>query len=182
MPRHHSPRALGIVKRALTTLTLLSAVVLCLLVVMWPASYFLNLSRSIGTAKHAPSDSIPVSPDYRLGFERGSLWLYTYEMPYRGGIMWISSTNDPPPVFHASTLGDYGFYHSIVSNKSEKLSERACDLPGIYFRRFWRFDDQPPYTTLSMSLWYPMLLSVVLPFWWVFRHRRLRSASHDDDA
>jgi hypothetical protein len=162
------------VKRALTTLTLLSAVVLCLLVVMWPASHFLNLSRSLGTGKLTPSDSIPITPHYHLGFERGSMWLYTYAMPYRGSIMWLSNTNDPPPVVRAWILGDYGFSHTVLSNASEKMSERTCDLPGIYFRRFWSFDDKPPYTTLCMSLWYPIFLSAVLPLLWIFRRSRLR--------
>jgi hypothetical protein len=165
---------LGIVKRTLTTLTLISAVVLCFLVVMWPASYFLNLSRSFGSGKLTPSDSIPVSPDYRLGFERGSLWLYTYAMPHRGGIVWMSGTNDPPSVVHGWTFGILGFAHIVHSNKTGKLSERVCDFPGVYFRRFWGFDDKPPYTTLELSLWYPILLSAVLPLLWIFRRSRLR--------
>jgi hypothetical protein len=139
---------------------------------MWPVSYFMNLSRSFGIGKLAPSDSIPITAYYHLGFERGSLWFYTYEMPYRGSIMWLSGgTNDPPPVVRAWTLGDYGFSHVVRSNTSEKMSERACDLPGIYFRRFWQFDDKPPYTTLCMSLWYPTLLLAILPALWFYRRR-----------
>src|ERR1700734_3416332 len=111
---------------------------------MWPVSYFMDLSRSIGTGKLAPSDSIPVSPDYRLGFERGSLWLYTYEMPYRGSIYAMTSTNDPPPIRRFWYVGHYGFGHEIILGH-EHLSVRSCDLPGVYFRRFWRFDDKPPY-------------------------------------
>jgi len=140
---------------------------------MWPVSYFLNLSRSLGTSKLMPSDSIPIAPHYHMGFERGSMWVYTYEMPYRGSIVWLSQTNDPPSVGHAWRIGDYGFSHSIDFHKSEKLSARACDLPGIYFRRFWRFDDKPPYTTLCMSLWYPILLFAVLPTMWILRRGRL---------
>jgi hypothetical protein len=156
------------VKRTLTTLTLLSAIAFCVLVVMWPASYFMDLSKSIGTGKLAPSDSILIAPYYRLGFERGSMWLYSYQMPYRGGTVSIWDKNDPPPIIRAWTCGDYGFSHVV---RVGKLSERACDLPGIYFRRFWRFDDNPPYTTLCVSLWYPVLLSAVLPFLWFFRRR-----------
>lgn len=161
-------------KRTLATLTLLSAVVLCFLIVIWPVSYSLNLSRSLSTDTLAPSDSISITSNYRLGFERGSMWLYTYEMPYRGSIIWISDTNDPPPVVHAWKLGDYGIFHVVRSNTSEKMSERACDLPGIYFRRIWNFDDKPPYTTLRVSLWYPILLLAVLPLLWIFRRSQLR--------
>ena len=161
---------LGIVKRTLTTLTVLSVVVLCFLVVMWPVSYSLDLSRSLGSGKLAPSDSIPIGAHYHLGFERGSLWLYTYEMPYRGSIIGLASgTNDSPSIVHAWRFGDYGFLHRVDFHKSEKFSEKACDLPGIYFRRFWRFDDKPPYTTLCLSLWCPILLSAILPTLWFYR-------------
>jgi len=159
-------------KRALTALTFLSAVALCLLLVMVPVSQFLNLSRSLETGKLAPSDAISITRNYHLGFERGSLWLYTSEMPYRGGIMWLCSTNDPPPVVGTWTIGDYGFSHIVWSDASNKMSERACDLPDIYFRRFWWFDDKLPYTTLKMSLWWPVLPSAVLPLWWVIRRRK----------
>ena len=169
-------------KRTLTTLTLLSGIVLCFLVVMWPVSYFMDLSRNFGTGKLAPSDSIPVSPDYRMGFERGSLWLYTYAMPYRGGIVWMSSTNDPPPQVHEWSLGGYGFGHSVHSNKTDKLSKRYCDLPGVSFLSLWHFDDKPPYTTLELSLWYPILPLAVLPVLWFYRRRYSRFGSHENDA
>ena len=156
-------------KRLPKIATFLSAIGFCFLVVMWPVSYHLNLSRSIGSSKPTPSDSIPITPHYRLGFEDGSMWLYTYEMPYRGGIIWLSDTNDPPPIVRAWHFGDYGFAHAIYRGKSDRMSDRSCDLPGIYFRRFWRFDDNPPYTTLRANLWYPISLLAVLPVLWITR-------------
>jgi hypothetical protein len=136
----------------------------------------------MGTGKLEPSDSVPVSLNYRLGFERGSLWLYTYEMPYHGGIVWLSSTNDLPSVVHIWGSGQFGFGHAVYSNKTDKLSERFCDLPGVYFRRLWHFDDKPPYTTLELSLWYPILLSAILPLLWIFRLIRSRTQIHEQSV
>lgn len=164
-------------ERVIRATSLLSAVTFCFLVLMWPVSYFLDLSRNLGADNLAPSDSIRIAPNYHLGFERGSMWLYTLAMPYRGSIMWMSDTNDPPPVVRSWRFGDYGFAHTVLVGKGEKLSKRSCDLPGIYFRRFWRFDNNPPYTTLCLSLWYPVLLSAVMPLFWILRRRRLQPAS-----
>ena len=161
---------LGIVNRLPTILTLLSAVIFCFLVVMWPASYYLNLSRGMGSGKLVPSDSVPITPHYRLGFEDGGMWLYTYEMPWKGGTYALTTTNDPPPYRWFCHIGDYGFGHEIIFGH-EHLSVRSCQLPGIYFLRMWRFDDNPPYTTLMMSLWYPILLLAVLPALWFYRRR-----------
>jgi hypothetical protein len=156
-------------KRLLKVSTLLSAIGFCFLVIIWPVSYHMNLSRSLGSSELTPSDSIAVTPHYRLGFEAGSIWFYRYEMPYRGSIIWISDTNDPPPVVRAWRFGDYGFGHAIYRGTSERMSARDCDLPGIYFRRFWSFDNNPPYTTLRASLWYPLSVLAVLPALWFYR-------------
>lgn len=148
---------------------------------MWPVSFMMDLSGSIGTGKLAPSDSISISPEYHLGFERGSLWLYTYEMPYRGSIYAMTSTNDPPPVESFWHCGQYGFGHK-VSFGHDHISVSSCDLPGIYFRRMWRFDDKPPYTTLKLSLGYPLLANAVLPAVWFFRRRHSGLGNHEDAA
>ena len=161
--------SLGIVKRLLTISTLLSAIGFCFLVIVWPVSYHLNLLRGISSGKLMPSDSIPIAPAFRLGFQDGGVWFYNEEMPYMGGISWMSDTNDPPPVMHSWYFGHYGFGHSIYQGKAGRLSDRSCDLPGIYFRQFWAFDDNPPYTTLCVSLWYPISLLAVLPVFWFYR-------------
>jgi len=154
---------------------MVSTIGLCFLVIIWPVSYRLDLSRNIGSRTLTPSDSILITPHYHLGFENGAAWLYTYEMPYRGSIVWLSNTNDPPPIRRLWYLGDYGFGHVIRHGKQGRsLSERSCDLPGVYFRRFWSFDNNLPDTTLRVSLWYPTLLLAVLPSLQVFRRSGLR--------
>ena len=84
-------------KHILKILTVASAMVFCFLVVIWPVSYKMNLSRSLATDRYEPSDSIPLPAHYHLGFEEGGLWFYRHPTPYRGSIIGISSANDPPP-------------------------------------------------------------------------------------
>ena len=159
-------------KRGIKILTLVSALVFGFLVVIWPVSYEMNLSKSLITGNNEPSDSIPLPAHYHLGFEDGGMWLYNYPRPYRGSIIGMTSTNAPPPFRWDWNVGEYGFGHEITFGR-EHMSERSCDLPGVYFRRFWRFDDHPPYTTLRLSLWYPVLLSAIFPLWWILRRRGL---------
>jgi hypothetical protein len=161
--------SLGIVKRLFKISTLLSAIGFCFLVIIWPVSYHLNLSRGIGSGKLVPSDSVAIVSGYRLGFEDGGAWFYNYEMPYRGSIYAMSSTNDPPPVRWFWHLGDYGFGHSTHFTRLGTVSEGNCDFPGIYFRRIWHQGHEPAYSTLMMSLCYPILLLAVLPALWFYR-------------
>jgi hypothetical protein len=147
-----------------------------LLMIIWPVSYSLNLARGLGTGKLTPSDSIPLIFDYRLGAEDGAVWIYNQNMPYTGGIIGLASTNDPPPINKFWGLGSLGFRHEIDFDRHGKISMtiNCCDLPGIYFRQFWVPDQGPAYTTLSVSLCYPFLLSAILPLYWIYRKIRLR--------
>ena len=159
-------------KRILNILTVASAIAFCFFVVIWPVSYEMNLSRSLATGKYEPSDSIPLPAQYHLGFEEGGMWFFSHPTPYRGSIIGMTSANDPPPYRWFWHIGFFGFGHEIHYGH-EHRSERTCDFPGIYFRRFWWFDDNPPYTTLRLSLWYQVFLSAILPLLWVLRRRRL---------
>ena len=143
-------------------MTIASAIAVLSLLIIWPVSYSLNLWRNIGGTKLAPSDSIPISPNFRLGFEKGGMWIYTYEAPYTGSIWRMGTTNDPPPVRQVWVIGDYGLAHEVFFGY-DPGSRLACDLPGIYFRRFRGFGNNLPYTTLRISLWLPILFSAVLP-------------------
>jgi hypothetical protein len=161
------------VKRLLKISTLLSAIGFCFLVIIWPVSYYLNLSKGIGSSNPKPSDCIPISSDYHLGFEDGETWVYNYAAPYRGSIMAMTSPNDPPPVEWFWHWGDCGFGHALYFTILGQVSERGCDFPGLYFRRIWHQSqgNNPAYTTLGMSLWYPVLLLAVLPALWFYSHR-----------
>jgi hypothetical protein len=159
------------VKRLFIVATLLSAICFCFLVIIWLASYHLNLSRGISSDKPMPGDSIFIIANYRLGFEDGSAWFYNHDAPYRGSIIALVSTNDPPPVAWFWRVGNYGFGHSTSFTKLGEISERSADFPGIYFRHIWHQGHNPPYATLMVSLWYPTILSAILPLLWFFSRR-----------
>lgn len=135
---------------------------LCLLAIIWPVSYRLDLCRGLGSGK--PSDSVPLISDYRVGFEDGGIWLYNYEIPWMGGTWGFANARN-------YSWHHCGFAHFIDFDKEGKIvtSERECNLPGIYFRRFWTPGHNPAYTTLSLSLCYPVLLSAILPLLWIRR-------------
>lgn len=159
-------------KRILTILTIASLILLCFSVIIWPASYHLDLCKGLGSGRPTPSDSVPLISGYRVGFEDGGIWLYNYEIPWMGGT-WGLAKAQHYSWYHC------GFGHFVDFDKEGKIltSERECNLPGIYFRRFWTPGRDPAYTTLSASLWYPILLSVILPLSWISRRFRVRENS-----
>ena len=53
---------------------------LCLLVIIWPVSYHLRLSRRLESGQPVPGGSIAIISGYRLGFEDGGAWRYDYEI------------------------------------------------------------------------------------------------------
>ena len=162
------------VKRLFKIVTIASAMILTILIIMWPASYNLNLAKGLRTGKLAPSDSIPLIFGYRLGFENGGVWLYNYEMPWFGGTYSLTSgSNSSKPVVRYWHSGDYDLgYEADYDGKNKVVGvENDCDLPGIYFRQFWTLGKGPSYTTLMVSLCYPVLMSAVLPMLWILRER-----------
>jgi hypothetical protein len=138
---------------------------------MWPVSYHLDLAKHVMDAKITPSDCIALPKDFNIGIEMGAVWLYSEAVPYTGGMIGVRFKTDPPAIVRGWRFGIYGFAHIIEHPKSQLPDERTCDLPGIYFRRFL-CRDSPPWTTLRVSLWYPILLSSALPILWIFRHGR----------
>jgi hypothetical protein len=123
------------------------------------------------TSDHA-SDSIPVTSNYRLGFENGGAWFYTDAMPYRGSMMGVADENNPPQVIGEWHWGHFGFVH-IEYPKPSLPDETLLDLPGIYFRRFSQAGS-PPWATLRISLWLPMAILAIVPSLWVIHYRCFR--------
>jgi hypothetical protein len=157
------------VKSILTISTFASAIGFCFFIGMWPLSYYLDLSKHLMDAKITSSDCIALPKDFKMGFENGAIWLYSGAMPYRGGIISVADKHSTR-VVHGWDWRHFGFTHVEYLNSSLP-DERMCDLPGIYFRRFvW--PGSPPWTTLRVTLCYPILLSAALPILWVFRHGR----------
>jgi len=93
-------------------------------------------------------------------------------MPWFGGIYSLTGgSNTSKPVVRNWHLGDYDWGYEADYDGNNKLvgRENDCDLPGIYFRRFWDLGKDPAYATLMISLWYPALMSAVLPLLWTTR-------------
>ena len=67
------------------------------------------------------------------------------------------------------SVGDYGICHVDYINEQGEpvLKRRACDFPGIYYRRFMWPDTS--LWTLAVSFWYPLLLFSLLPAFWIGR-------------
>lgn len=66
-------------------------------------------------------------------------------------------------------VGDYGILHvDYVNEQGEPvLKRRACNFPGIYYRRFVWPDTS--LWTLAVSFWYPLSLFALLPGLWIGR-------------
>lgn len=124
---------------------------LCLgFVAAWPLSY----------AWTADSEEGP-EPAYRkysldLGFgrvcaERGELRFFNHTMPYLGGTIAMVNSN-------GTTI--YGPTRTI-----------AWNFP-FYFRYFDRWVPKPnsPYWTARVPIALPILITAMLPGWWLFRH------------
>ncbi len=150
-------------KRLLPILACVSTIGICLLALMWPISYQFNLSKNMSEAKITASDCIDLSTNLHLGLENGSFWLYSEEMPYRGSMLTVGRENGPPPVVHEWGLGGCGFVH-IEDNPDERIFA----LPGIYFERILT-PKSPPWTTLRVRIWLPILFLTIAPLLWIFR-------------
>jgi hypothetical protein len=166
-------------------LTIASGIVCCLLLIIFLVSYHLDLSNFSGKGgKGLPNDSIALASHFRLGFYEGSMWFYSYEVPYMGSIRRLA---DEKGVIYKNGhahevrdwywhVGDYGIAQDTLIGERREFVEkdRYVDLPGIYFRYFDEVDSPPPYWTLIMSLWYPISLFAILPALWIYRRACFR--------
>lgn len=164
-------------KRVLAISTIISGILLVFLLIIWPVSYHLDLTKNLGNRKLTLSDSIPIVAGYRLGFEDGGLWFYNYEMPFYGGTIGLSAgPDDNPTISKEWYWHGYGFGHETHFRGRNAISDKEtyCDLPGVYFLKIWEPRQDPAYLTLETSLWYPVLSTAILPLFWIFRRVRLK--------
>jgi len=147
----------------------------CVLLILMPVSYHLNLS-AFDTASGSLSahDSIALSSRFHLGFFDGGVWFFSHDVPYMGSIMWIGGPGSHE-VSKGWYRGGYGFDQtSFIGKEGDAVDiKTGCDLPGVYFRHFQLHRYVGPTWTLMLSLWYPISLLAVLPALWMFRHRHL---------
>jgi hypothetical protein len=83
-------------------------------------------------------------------------------------------------VFNDSSYGPYGGSIIAVSGAGRSPNDPKVsgvgDVAGIYYRMI-RWQDGKSLWTLSLSLAYPLLLAALLPFVWIVRRARRRSAN-----
>jgi hypothetical protein len=151
------------VKRFHRIALMTSAVVWGLLALMLPISYRLDIWKHY----------VAITSRFHIGFFQGGVWFYSHDKPYMGSIMNIGA----PPTHEVSRVwrtshGDYGVALSTFIGEQGEIVDKmtACTLPGIYFRHFQVHGEVLPLWTLMVSLWYPLLLSAILPSFWIFRH------------
>lgn len=97
---------------------------------------------------------IAVTARFHVGFFDGGVWFYSDEWPYRGSIIQVGGQ---PPL----------------------LRQAGFDFSGIYYRYFLLPADST--WSLRVSLWYPFLLSAILPAFSIYQWGRVH-LRHDHAA
>ncbi len=139
-------------RRARKLLTIVSAIALGSLVIVWPISYNLTLSGADEHGALTARNSIPIFPGYRSGFYDGKMWFYTYEIPYGG---------------------------SMIGGRATKT---GFDFPGIYYRHILTGYPGPAWITLAVSLCCPVFVFAILPVYWVIHRRDSSSKAEEPKA
>jgi hypothetical protein len=150
-----------------------------------PVSYHFTLCRYDENSNRFISDaSITITSQVRCGISQGGLWLHTLECPYTGSSRYVA---DEQGVLYEGgqharvtrdrywVVGGFGFVQkSYIGEKGEFVGRDRCsDLPGIYYRHFVWWKHEGPWWTLKVSLWYLILVSAILPAFWIIRRREL---------
>jgi hypothetical protein len=158
-----------LIRSNLQIATFISAVIMTCTIILW----FATLSMSPWDHRLSFTKQFHVSVWSRVdGDALGALVFFNNADygPYRGSIMDI--VNDKfPPISRGWSIGCYGYCHrtDFGGRGTVYMQERACDLPGIYFRYF-NWPNKPQHLwTLAVSLWYPLTVFSVLPAMWGIR-------------
>jgi hypothetical protein len=156
---------LGIVKRLSTVLTAGSAIVGGLLLIILPISYHFEHRRN----------AVAITSSLWIAVYDGTVWFDSQFPPSRGRISDIGHGKVPYEGGEAHAAKDWGWYigaygigqRTFRGEQDEFVAkDRGLHLPGIYYRHFER-EKEPLLWWVSVSLWYPILLSAVLPFLWI---------------
>ena len=173
-------------KRLRTILTVVSGVVCCLLLTILPFSYHLSLWCDDEKGRTLmPNDfSLSLTPHFHMELYEGGIVFFSGGIPYLDG---ISSMSDEKGVVykggHAHWVNNFSWHagdcwlsqETLIGERGEFVErDRDYKLPGIYYRYFDVADSPPTEWNLLLSLWYPILLTSVLPMVWIFRRVRSR--------
>lgn len=159
-------------RRTLRVSIALSAVLCGLFLVVLPISYFRE-SPDIDANGEIQSNALLSVGLLNISALNGDCWIYTSDLPCYCGIYPLAGAwGGVPSTKHRDWGWDNGHYGIEQNSFIDKTGNSAGlaiygDFPGIYYRHFeWR-GTPDPWTTLAISLWYPIVLFAVAPSLWV---------------
>jgi hypothetical protein len=164
------------VKHFTKTLTIASAVVSGLLLILIPVSDALHLPDFAGDGNSIDPNASVAIGSWHFAISRGGVWLFNDELPYVGSVIGLDGTWDGKRAFQKRNwnIGTERFgalQVSFVDSSTGEAAGRARygDLPGFYYRYFEWASRKTSLWTLAVSLWYPAALFAVLPSWQFMR-------------
>ncbi|MEO6184012.1 MAG: hypothetical protein ABIP71_13080 [Verrucomicrobiota bacterium] len=119
--------------------------------------------------------SITVAQNIHIAFFNAGVWFYNGSFPYKGEMWMIGNPGSgwPKETRSGWKIRDYGFSKEVYVHKNGEIKKRnACDLPGIYYRRFEHSRFPGTDSTLRISIWCPFLIFSILPSIWLFKRRK----------
>jgi hypothetical protein len=172
---------LDIAKRITAILTIASAISCIAFLILLPASHWLKLPFYAHNGNDIePHASLSIGT-FHCGLSRGALWFFNDDLPYTGSIIGLEGTWAGKRTTDRTdwrwVVYRYGIEQvSHIDDKGQCAGkERACDVPGLYYRYFDWWNQKDSLWTLALSLWYPIALSTVLPSFWLIQHLRRRN-------
>jgi len=137
-------------RRIFNMLSLVSAILLAATIILWAWSFWTDPRK----------DCLAFSGDSHVAVEYGRVSFFNDKEygPYHGSIIALTSPEMPIERIFAERRG-FG------------------DTAGIYYRYFRWADSGAILWTLSISLFYPIIVFVVLPFIWVWKRWRHKTSS-----
>ncbi len=172
-------------KRIIAISTIVSGIICCFSLVLFPVSYYLDfVELDSSSGKLICPHSFPVAANSRCTIFKGGIWLFSDSLPYTGSLIGLHDSTGgfyfggTGRVIRAVDwhweLGEFGFIQHSYSDKNGKVVRihRGGDLPGFYYRHFEVLADTLRSRTMRISLLYPILFFAFLPVVWLIRFIR----------
>jgi hypothetical protein len=173
-------------KRFTSIFTIVSGVIFCFSLALFPVSYHLELTDiDAASGQLLSPHSVPVTTNVRCTPFEGSIWLFSNNIPYTGSIRYLG--DDDWIAYDGGTavrkqnwrwqLGAYGLVQFRYTGDDGVCvgMDTSGDFPGIYYRHFDWLKDPWPWWTVRFSLLYPVLLFGCIPVMWTIGALRGRT-------
>ena len=158
----HDDKDSGVVKRIRIVLNVVSAILCCLFLTIFPISY----RRGWGSAD-TWDGKLHSKGGTSLKFEvhDGDIWFFNQGGPNLGITLGLEAEHS---AVSGWTCGDYGFGKNTLTDQQGKVirTESGFTAPGLNLFDLWWPGTEIEWWTLTLSLWYPILLTAILPGLW----------------